>query len=141
MSDEARVGGDAKLYYAVGGVDGSFAELHNVVDVSLSDSFTEIKRLVRGQRLVQYEPGKQELSLEFTIIADPDDVGYQAIRAAYEGGLKIGLKALDAVDGDGPDFDAKIMQMNREEPVEDELKYNVVAKPCIGSTRHWNNPS
>lgn len=141
MADEARIGVDAKLYYATGGVGGSFTELLNVGDVTLSDSFGEIKRSVRGATLVQTEPGKREISVEFTIVDDPEDTGYQAIRAAYEGRLKIGLKILDAEDGDGPDFDAKIMQMNREEPVEDELKYKVTAKPCFGSVLNWNSPS
>jgi len=139
------VGLDAKLYYAVGGVGGSFQELADVTgDPQLSVAVSEIPVPVRGRVLKEYLQGQLDFSVSFDILARSDNAGLQALRQACLGRLPIGIRMLDRENGEGPELNMGVFGFDRKEPLEDGVVYTVTLKPrysSTGGTVPWIEPS
>ena len=134
----AKRGMDAKLYYKEGGVqaDGSWAELTNVRDLTLGMEKGEADVSTRGNngwraRLSTLKDG----TVEFQMVWDPSDAGFEAIHDAYMNNNKIGLKILDDVEatGTGLRADFEIFNFSRNEPLEEGVTVDVTAKITYSS--------
>lgn len=76
----------------------------------------------------------KDASLEFEMVWEPSDSGFDAIKAAFLGNSAIALLALSSATGEGLDADFMITNFTREEPLEEAIMVSVTAKPTL-STR------
>ena len=133
-------GMNAKLYYDADGVGGStWTELTIVKDVSLNLEKAEADVTTRasgGWR--QTVTTLKEATIEFEMIWDPADAGFEAIRDAWKGGSLIGLAVVDGVietvGTQGLTADCEIISFNKNEPLEEVATVNVTAKPTYSTT-------
>ena len=133
-------GMNAKLYYDTAGVgEGTWTELTIVKDVSLNLEKAEADvttRAAGGWR--QTVSTIKEATIEFEMIWDPADAGFEAIRDAWKNGSLIGLAAMDGaiatVGSQGLTADCEIISFNKNEPLEEVATVNVTAKPTYSTT-------
>lgn len=135
----AKLGMNAKLYYKEGGMDaaGSWNELTNVRDNTLNLEKGDADVTTRGNNgwratLATLKDG----SVEFEMVWDPDDAGFDAIHDAYFNDNVIGLSILDGAiaTGTGLQADFAITNFTRNEPLEEAMTVNVTAKPTYSSS-------
>jgi len=135
-----KLGMAAKLYYRVGGVASSLSDwepLDNVKDNTLNLEKGEADVTTRGNLGWRATVGTlKDGSVEFEMIADPDDPGYAAMSDAYFGDLVIGLAVLDGAKetGTGLVADFSITSFSRSEPLEEAQTVKVTAKPTYSAT-------
>jgi hypothetical protein len=131
------LGKDAKTYYGTKGSTAS-TELTNIRDASLSMERGEADVTTRAnQGWRATAPTLRSATFEFTMVWDPDDAGFAAIRDAYlsDGGT-VALLVLDKEGGQGPDADWSITNFARDESLEEALTVNVTAK--METFREWS---
>jgi hypothetical protein len=124
-----RLGMQAKLYHGTAGATAT-TELTNVKDVTLNLETGEsdvTTRASNGWRatIATLKNG----SVEFTLIWDPDDAGFTAIKDAYFGNSAIAMAVLDGEGGSGLDADFAVTNFTRNEPLEEAITVNVTVKP------------
>ncbi|TVQ33881.1 MAG: hypothetical protein EA376_01215 [Phycisphaeraceae bacterium] len=123
----------AVLRYKVGGFDsvGSWVDLTNVRDVTVSAEANEADVTTRGnQGWRQTIAGLREATIEFEMVWEPGDDGFDAIKDAFLTSGIIGLAALDSpgAQGNGPVGDWSITNFSRSEPLEEGITVSVTAK-------------
>lgn len=125
------LGHKAKLYYAVGGQMGSFNELTNVSDVTvnttkeLADATTRANQGWKAQ-----VPTLRDLSIDFSMVWDENDAGFQAIRDAFlanagDEEALLGIKALVSETGGGIKGDFAVSSFVRREALADVVRVDV----------------
>lgn len=128
----------AVLMFKTGGVGGagSWAELTNVRDVTLTVEAGEADVTTRANSgwratLATLKEG----TLEFEMVWEPGDAGFEAIKDAFLTGGVIGLAALDSAGatGEGLVADFSITNFSRSEPLEEAITVSVTAKVAVFS--------
>jgi hypothetical protein len=76
----------------------------------------------------------KDASLEWEMVWEAGDAGFNAIKSAFLGNSAISLLALSSATGEGLDADFMITNFTREEPLEEAIMVSVTAKPTL-STR------
>lgn len=136
-----RLGMHAKFYYGAAGSSAS-NELTNIRNVTLSLSKGEADVTTRGNAGWRATVGTlKEGSMEFEMIWDTDDPGFNAMQNSFITDEPIALRALDQENGTGLDADCSITNFTRNEQLEEAITVSVTAKPTY-STRspHWQVP-
>ena len=134
----AKGGREAVLYYKVGGLDGAGAwtELSIVRDCGLDLQKGDADVTVRGNAgFKQYVGTLKDVPLEFEVVYDADDPGYQALQDSYIDDLIIGLAILDGpwASANGLLADFIVTAMKRNEPLDGAITSNVTAKLAYSS--------
>jgi len=77
----------------------------------------------------------KEGSLEFELVWEPSNAGFNAVKNAFLTGASIGLAALDSggAAGEGLVADFSITNFSRAEPLEEALTVSVTAKVSVFS--------
>ena len=135
----AKTGLEAKLYFKAGGVAaaGDWAELSNVRDNTLNLEKGEADVTTRGNSGWRATVGTlKDGSVEFEMVWDPADAGFDAIQDAYFNDGLIGLAILDGAKetGTGLVADFAVTNFSRNEPLEEAMTVNVTAKPTYSDT-------
>ncbi len=128
-----KLGFEGKLYY---GAAGSLAtnEMTNVRDITVSVENGEADVTTRASNGWKATAATLKSgSIEWEMIWEPGDAGFDAIKNAYFNNTAIALAALDGADGEGLDADFSITKFSRSEPLEDAMKVSVTAKPTQGT--------
>ena len=119
------IGLDALLKYGVAGSTAG-TTLDDVQDVTMTGELSTIERIRRGKKWRAKKPVLHDAKLEFEILSDPTKAGYTSLKSAYTGKTAVALAALDD-QGHGLDADFYITGFSRNEPVEGDLTYSIVA--------------
>jgi hypothetical protein len=86
----------------------------------------------------QFEPTTRRWSIETSILYDPADTQYTALRDAYLARTALDLAALDGAssgaNSQGMRASFKIFQFSRNEALRDGLTLDLVFKPCFEQT-------
>jgi TP901-1 family phage major tail protein len=135
----AKTGMQAKLYYKVGGVaaQGDWVELTNIKDNTLNLEKGEADVTTRANGGWKATIGTLKSgSVEFEMVWDPDDAGFDAVSDAYFNDQVIGLAILDdeIESGTGLMADFAITNFSRKEPLEEAITVSVTAKPTYSET-------
>ena len=129
-----KLGLEAKLYHNAADFSGTMAELKNVKDLTLNIEAGEADATTRGNNgwratLATLKDG----SIEFEMVWDTADAGFNAIRTAFFNRTAIGFAILD---GDIADIGTQglkaamaITNFSRNEPLEEAITVSVTAKP------------
>jgi predicted secreted protein len=138
----AKIGLDAKLYYHDGT---AFVEIATARDVTLNLEKGEADTSTRGNdgwrtRLATLK----DASIDFEILADSEDAGYQALADAFFNDTQIEMLVMD---GDKADTTSQglrafmgVFTFSRNEPLEEALTINVSVKPAPAATNpQWVN--
>jgi len=134
------LGKDAKLYFCADGIGGTpqWTELSNVKNVSVNLQKGEADVTTRGNNGWKASVGTlKEGSIEFEMVWDTEDAGFEAVSAAYFGDTLIGIAAMD---GDiieagrrGLWADMAVIDFSQEEPLEEALSVKVTLKPTYSA--------
>ena len=132
-----KLGMEATLNYKVGGQDGvgAWLELTNTKDVTLSLEAGEADVTTRandGWRAIVAT--LKEASVEFEMVWDTGDAGFDAIKDAYLGNDVIGFQILDGDSGEGLQADFMITSFSRSEALEEAIMVSVTAKVTYSVT-------
>lgn len=125
-----KLGLDAKIYHGTAGTKAS-TEMKNVTDVTLNLETGEADittRAAEGWRITAAT--LKEASVEFDMVWDTTDSGFNAIQQAFFGNKAIALFVSDG-DGNGLDADFVVSSFSRSEPLEEALKVSVTCKPTL----------
>jgi hypothetical protein len=127
-----RVSLDAKLYY---GSAGSTANtlLNTVGDVTLSLKKSETKISSRASRWALFKGALKEAEISFEVVDDSGDTALATILTAFMGDTPMAFLIKDAVDGSGLDADFEVLGADRDEKLEDAVKYKFTIKPTFVS--------
>jgi len=134
-----KTGMEAKLFYKAGGVaaQGNWAELTNVKDNTLNLEKGEADVTTRGNNGWKATVGTLKSgSVEFEMVWDTEDDGFQTISEAYFEDKAIGLAIMDGPmeSGTGLMADFAITNFSRKEPLEEAMTVSVTAKPTYSTT-------
>ena len=124
------IGGDAKLYYNVGGQDGAgWLELLRVKDVNVNMGKGEAETTTRSSEgWDTLTSGFKTCEITFEIAWNPGDAGFEAVRDAYLENTVLGLCAMDTAAGEGPKGDFEIFDFPLSQPLKEESSVSVGAK-------------
>ena len=121
-------GWECKLYYAVGGQDGSWVEATNVKDLNTPFDKTMLDATTRAcGGWEQSVCGLKKLELTWDMIWDDEDAFFTEIISAYLLNALIGFRVLDGESGEGPQADFYISKCERKEPVAGLVEASVSA--------------
>lgn len=124
---------EATIKYAAAQA-GPFTDLAAERDVTLNMEMEEADSSSRGNGGERTsEPSLRATSVEFDMIYEPGETGFEAIKDAFLGRTSIALQILDD-DGEGYQGDFKIFGFTRNEGLADAMTVSVVAKPCRSDT-------
>ncbi len=131
------LGMNAKIYQGVAGAALiALTEMDNVRDVTVTLEAGEADITTRansGWRATA--PTLKECNLEFEMVWQPGDTGFDAVKTAYLTNTTICLAALDgdrAVSGNqGPRGDFSITNFSRSEALEEAITVSVTAKLAV----------
>jgi predicted secreted protein len=129
-----KLGMHAKLYHGPAGARAT-SELPNVKDVTLNLETGEAD--VTTRRNQGWRAAVATLkngSVEFEMIWDTADAGFNAIQQAWFNSTPIAFAILDGENGHGLDADFVVTNFTRNEPLEEAITVNVTIKPTY-STR------
>jgi len=134
-----KLGLDAKLYRNSGTYETpSWVEMTNVKDLTLNLESGEADVTTRGNNGWRATVATlKDGSIEFEMVWDTEDAGFEALSAAYFGDTAIGIAAMD---GDiteagrrGLWADMAVVDFSREEPLEEALSVKVTLKPTYSA--------
>lgn len=135
-----RLGKDAKLYYCTAGIGTTptWTLLTNVKSVTTNVETAEADVTTRGNNGWKATAATlKDASIEFEMVWDTADTGFEAISDAFFDGTTIGLAAMDnliATAGSvGLWADCMITGFSREEPLEEAITVKVTAKPTYSA--------
>ena len=124
-----RLGMDAKLFHGPAGTTAT-DELANTRDVTLNLETGEADVTTRGNQGWRATAATlKEGTVEFEMIWDTDDVGFNSIKDAFFNNTAIALAVLDKENGAGLDADFMITNFSRSEPLEEAITVSVTARP------------
>lgn len=127
-----RVSLDAKLYYGPAGSTATTL-INTVGDVTLSLKKSETKISSRASRWALVKGALKEADVSFEVVDDSTDGSMQAILAAFMSDTPMAFLIKDAADGEGLDADFEIIGADRDEKLEDAIKYKFTIKPTYVS--------
>ncbi len=127
-----RVSLDAKLYYGTAGATAATL-LNTVGDVTLSLKKSETKISSRASRWALVKGALKEAEISFEVVDDSADGAMQAILTAFMSDTPMAFFVKDAIDGHGLDADFEIIGADRDEKLEDAIKYKFTVKPTYVS--------
>lgn len=133
-----RTGTEATLQYKTGGVaaTGSWQALTNVRDLTASFTAAEADISTRansGWRATR--AGLKEGTLEFEMLWDVDDDGFTAIQSAFISNNQIiGMRVLDANNGEGLTADMVVTGFSISQPLEEAQTVSVTMKITYAGT-------
>jgi hypothetical protein len=112
----------------------TWVQYTNVKNVTNPTSLKEVDVTTRGTGTFEATDGRlKATSIEFDVILDPNDANFVAMETAYYANSVVALAdmsgAIAASGSRGLWANCKIVQFNREEPIEGEQRIHVVAKP------------
>lgn len=127
-----RVSLDAKLYY---GTAGSTANtlINTVGDVNVSLKKSETKISSRASRWALFKGALKEAEISFDVTDDSDNTALAALVAAFMNDTPLAFLVKDAVDGSGLDADFEVLGADRDEKLEEAIKYKFTIKPTYVS--------
>ena len=129
-----KLGMKGKLYYGPAGSRAT-SELRNAKDVTLSLEKGEADVTTRGNEGWRATVGTlKEGSVEFEMLWDTADAGFNAIQQAYFNDTPLAFAILDGENGHGLDADFAVMNFSRTEALEEAMAVSVTIKPTY-STR------
>jgi len=129
-----KLGMKGKLYYGPAGSRAT-SELRNAKDVTLSLEKGEADVTTRGNEGWRATVGTlKEGSVEFEMLWDTADAGFNAIQQAYFNDTPLAFAILDGENGHGLDADFAVMNFSRTEALEEAMSVSVTIKPTY-STR------
>ena len=138
----AVLGLDAKVKWGAAGAQAATA-LDNVISVSVNLTKAEADVTTRdsgGWRTIKGTV--REASIDIELLYEAADAGFEALRDSYLNGTAVALLILDSATGEALDADFEVLELSREEPLEDSIKYMVTVKPTASSrTPAWVEPS
>jgi hypothetical protein len=133
---------NAKVYVDTAGTSlspGSGNLLSTVGDVEIEMKRAEAKTPRRGCAYMLYRGTLVELSIKFTIVADPSDTLGEALISAFVSGTPKAFMILDNANGEGPDFDGEVLDFKRSEKLEDAVTWDFTVKPTwSGRAPAWH---
>ena len=127
-----RVSLDAKLYQGAAGSTATHL-VNTVGDVSLKFKKGETKISSRASRWALVKGALKEADIDFEINDDPADTALSAIIAAFVSDTPMAFLIKDAQNGSGLDADFEVLSMDRDEKLEDAVKYKFTIKPTYVS--------
>ncbi len=125
-----KLGLDAQLFIGDAGATAS-TEMKNCKDVThnLETGEADITtRAAEGWRITAAT--LKDASLEFEMVWDTEDTGFNKIQNAYFSNGAIALFASDG-EGNGLDADFVVTSFSRSEPLEEALTVSVTCKPTL----------
>jgi hypothetical protein len=135
-----KLGMEAKLYYRAAGnenpiVAANWTELDNSKDVTLNLETGEADVTTRANNGWKATAATlKDGSVEFTMVWDTADAGFNAIQAAWFAGSSIALAVMDGdlsvAGSQGLVADFAIINFSRDEPLEEAITVKVTAKPA-----------
>jgi predicted secreted protein len=129
-----KLGMKGKLYYGPAGSRAT-SELRNAKDVTLTLEKGEADVTTRGNEGWRATVGTlKEGSVEFEMLWDTADAGFNAIQQAYFNDTPLAFAILDGENGHGLDADFAVMNFSRTEALEEAMAVSVTIKPTY-STR------
>jgi len=129
-----KLGMKGKLYYGPAGSRAT-SELRNAKDVTLNLEKGEADVTTRGNEGWRATVGTlKEGSVEFEMLWDTADPGFNAIQQAYFNDTPLAFAILDGENGHGLDADFAVMNFSRTEALEEAMAVSVTIKPTY-STR------
>ena len=124
-----RLGMDAKLFHGPAG-NTATNELANTRDVTLNLETGEADVTTRGNQGWRATAATlKEGTVEFEMVWDTEDTGFNAIKDAFFNNTAIALAVLDKENGAGLDADFMITNFSRSEPLEEAITVSVTARP------------
>ena len=124
-----RLGMDAKLFHGPAGSTAN-SELANTRDVTLNLETGEADVTTRGNQGWRATAATlKEGTVEFEMVWDTEDTGFNAIKDAFFNNTAIALAVLDKENGAGLDADFMITNFSRSEPLEEAITVSVTARP------------
>ncbi|HUU36424.1 MAG TPA: phage tail tube protein [Vicinamibacterales bacterium] len=137
-----KLGDEMKLYYCAAGIGGSptWAELAIVRDVKLNTSKGEADVTTRASGGWKQTVGTlKDAGIEFEVVWDTADAGFQAVMDAYFDDTLIGLAVTDGpIETPGTQVfkaDCAILKFDRNEPLENAVTVSVTAKPTYSTNQ------
>jgi hypothetical protein len=127
-----RVSLDAKLYYGPAETTASTL-LNTVGDVTVSLKKSETKISSRASRWALFKGALKEAEISFEVVDDSSDGALGALLAAFMSDTPMAFLVKDAVDGSGLDADFEVLGADRDEKLEDAIKYKFTIKPTFVS--------
>ena len=123
-----KLGLEAKLFIGAAGSTPS-TELTNVKDVTLNLETGEADVTTRAARGWRVSAATlKEGSVEFEMVWDPTDTGFNQVQTAFFSNGAIALFVSDGA-GNGLDADFVVTSFSRSEPLEEALTVSVTCKP------------
>lgn len=133
----AVLGLNAKAYYQTDGAGGSagWNELVNIKDLSLNMEKAEADVTTRGADGWRATIGTlKEGAVEFQMVWDTSDTGFNALQQAFFNDTLIGLQILDGPGGEGLIADFSVINFSRNENLEEALMVDVSVKITYSDT-------
>ncbi len=127
-----RVSLDAKLYHGPAGSTANTV-LNTVGDVTLSLKKSETKISSRASRWALFKGALKEAEISFEVVDDSGDNALETILGAFMSDTPLAFLIKDAVDGGGLDADFEVLGADRDEKLEDAIKYKFTIKPTYVS--------
>jgi len=131
----AQTGRSCKLYRNTGTwASPTWSEIDTIRDNTLNMGGTEVDASRRASAFKLFLKGLKEISVEGQIIHDMDDTNCEALYDAYHNDTNVEILVLDGAvttaGSEGVRFEAKVMQYNRSEPLDDLNAADIVMKPA-----------
>lgn len=139
-----RLGMRGVLNIKAGGVAaaGEWTPVPIVRDLTLNITSGEADATTRGNNGWQATVTTLlDASVDFEIVHNPTNAGYQALRDAMLAREAIGMQVLDEAGGEGLQADMMITNFSRGEALQDNMTISVTAKPTLSDTPpEWIEP-
>lgn len=146
MSASTILGLNAKLYRNTGTYETpTWTEITNVKDVTLNLEKGEADATTRGSSgWRQTVATLKDASVEFEMVWDPSDQGFQAIKDSFFNDTAIDIAVMDGPIPPGAGETSQglraewtVTKFSRNEPLEEVLTVSVTIKPTYGSVPTW----
>jgi hypothetical protein len=135
---------NAKVYVGTAGTTvspGTNTLLGTVGDVEVETKKAEAKTPRRGCGFMLVSGTLIEMSVKFTVVANPADTLAESLITAYFNSTPLAFLILDNTSGEGPDADFEIMDFKRSEKLEDAIAWDFTIKPTWGGGAIGRSPS
>jgi hypothetical protein len=135
-----KLGLEAKLYFCAAGIGGTpvWTLVTNIKDLTLNIDKGEAEVSTRGGGGWKATIGTlKDASIEWEMVWDTADAGFEAMRSAFFGGTLLGLAVMDGpvaeAGSEGLWADCAILKFDRDEALEEAVKVSVTAKPTYSA--------
>jgi hypothetical protein len=135
-----KLGSEAKLYFCAAGIGETpeWTEITNVKDLTLNVEQGEADVSTRGAGGWKATIGTlKDAVIEWEMVWDTADEGFEAVRDAFFGGTLLGLAVMDGdieeAGSEGLWADCAILKFDRSEALEEAITVSVTAKPTYSA--------